>query len=260
LRKDETNVDVMIAIAKAYLAMERLEAAEYVLGQALELRKEPRAYVLMGTMAWRKGDARRALGFYQEALKLDAGLADAHNNLAVLYQDAGDPEAAAVEALAALQLDSKYADAWLNLGNARRVQRNFGEAMIAYQQALGVNPDCADCEFNLGVLELERKPDGPDEPAHYRRAIEHLQRYKSMRRGAMRGDATADSYLDEARRMSESLEDEAQRAKEAPPAEVGVSSGAAPSDGEVPDKQKPVGENTEESAPTQSSIEDEGAP
>ena len=221
LRKEETNVDAMLVMARAYLAMERMEAAEYVLAQLLEVRKDARAYSLLGTMAWRKGDARKAMGFYREALKLDAGMADVHNNLAVLYQDAGDSEASAGEALAALQQDPKYSEAWMNLGNARRVQRNFGEASIAYEQALAANPDCADCEFNLGVLELERKPADQDVPAHYRKAIEHLQRYKAMRRSVTRGDTVADSYLDEARRMAEFLEQEGQKGKEPHPAPAG---------------------------------------
>jgi tetratricopeptide (TPR) repeat protein len=218
LRKDETNADVMFVMARAYVAMERIEAAEYVLAQLLEIRKDGRAYSLLGTMAWRKGDARKAMGFFQEALKLDPAMADVHNNLAVLYQDAGDSEASAGEALAALQLDPKYSEAWMNLGNARRVQRNFGEAAIAYQEALAANPDCADCEFNFGVLELERKPADQDVPAHYRKAIEHLQRYKAMRRAAPRGDTVADAYIDEARRMAEFLEQEGLKTKEAPPA------------------------------------------
>lgn len=252
LRKDETNVDVMLAMARAYLAMERLEAAEYVLAQALEIRKDARAYALLGTMTWRRGDARKAMGFYQEALKLDAGLSDVHNNLAVLYQDAGDPEASAAEAQAALQLDPRYAEAWMNLGNARRVQRNFGEAMIAYQQALAVNPECADCEFNLGVLELERKPADQDEPDHYRKAIEHLQRYKSMRRGATRTDTVADAYIDEARRMAEFLEQESQRAKEAPPAPAGETTPEAP--------QAPAGETTPEAPPADDGTSGGAAP
>jgi len=236
LRKDETNVDVMIAIARAYLAMERTEAAEYVLAQALEIRKTARASALLGTMAWKKGDARKAMQFYQEALKQDPGLADVHNNLAVLYQDAGDSEASAGEALAAVQLDPKYAEAWLNLGNARRVQRNFGEASLAYQQALVVNPECADCEYDLGVLELERKPADQDEPSHYRKAVEHLQRYKALRRGATRGDVTADAYIDEARRMAEFLEGESRKAREAPPAPApeGDAPTPSPAGGEVP--------------------------
>ena len=234
LRGDETNVEVMLAIARAYLAMERFEAAEYVLEQVLEIRKEARAYAMLGTIAWRRGDARKAMGAYQQAVKLDGGMADVHNNLAVLYQDAGDFDASAAEAMAAIQLDPGYAEAWLNLGNARRAQRAFGEAVIAYEEALKANPDCADCEFNRGVLELERKPIDQDEPTHYRRAIEHLQRYKAMRKGQMRGDPTADAYLDEARRMAEFLEGDGRKAKEAPPAGTPEAPAPDPSPGSPP--------------------------
>jgi len=217
LRKDETRVDAMVIIARAYLAMKRLDAAEYVAVQALEVRKDdPRALAVLGHVAWHKGDAKRAMALYQESLKRDPEQPEVQNNLSVLYQDAGDPAAAQQAASEALRLDPAYREAWINLGNARRVLRDMPAAIAAYQEALRLDPDCAECEFNLGVSEMENRPPEQDEPLHWRRAIEHLSRYRALRRGQVRAEPALDSYLDEARRNADFLEKEQERLRQAP--------------------------------------------
>ncbi|MBP7125527.1 tetratricopeptide repeat protein [Myxococcota bacterium] len=216
LRRDETNVLAMMSIARAYLAMKRLDAAEYVAGQAAEVAKDPRALAVLGHVAWFKGDAKRAMAFYQESLKGDPAQPEVQNNLAALLQDAGDPAAAEQAAQEALRLDPGYRDAWINLGNARRVRQDVAGAIAAYREALRLDPDCAECEFNLGVAEMENRPPEQDEPGHWRRAIEHLSRFRVLRRGPARVDPTLDAYLDEARRNADFLEKEQERLRQAP--------------------------------------------
>lgn len=216
LRRDETSVEAMLIIARAYLAMKRLDAAEYVAVQAADIGKEPRALALLGHIAWHKGDAKRAMVYYQESLKGDPTQPEVQNNLAALYQEAGDAAAAEQAASEALRLDPTYRDAWINLGNARRARQDHAGAIAAYQEALRLDPDCAECEFNLGVAEMDHRPPEQDEPGHWKRAIEHFSRYRVMRRGAVRVDPTLDAYLDEARRNADFLEKEQERLRQAP--------------------------------------------
>jgi tetratricopeptide (TPR) repeat protein len=217
LRKDEANADIMKAIARAYLAMGRTEAAQFVLSQSLEIRKDAEAYDLLGQMALKAGETARATSMFQQAIALNANLADAHNNLGVIYQAAGDLDNAIVEFQAALKVDPGYAVALMNLGNAFRKAMRFADATDAYQRALRADPSCADCYFNLGVAELENKGTGKDEPGHYRRAIEYFGQYRQLR--GMRRDDDADKYADEARRMAEILEKDQAQMKEPPPPE-----------------------------------------
>ena len=216
LRKDEANIEVMKTIAKAYLAMERIEAAQFVLGQVLEIKKDAEAYDLLGQMALKAGDTPRATALFQQAIGLNPGFADAHNNLGVILHLAGDDESAIVEFQGALKAEPNYAIGWMNLGNAYRKLQRFEPAIDSYKHALKVNPDCADCFFNLGVAELENKGTGKDEPGHYRRALDYLTTYKQMYR-APRRDEDADKYSDEARRMADILEKEQEQMRKAPP-------------------------------------------
>ena len=231
LRKDEANIDVMKTIAKAYMAMERIEAAQFVLGQVLEIKKDAEAYDLLGQMALKAGDTPRATSLFQSAIGLNPGFADAHNNIGVIYHLAGDDESAIVEFEAALKAEPSYAMGWMNLGNAYRKLQRFEAAIDSYKHALKVNPDCADCFFNLGVAELENKGTGKDEPGHYRRALDYLTTYKQMFR-APRRDEDADKYSDEARRMADILEKEQEQMRKAPrPEPVPATDAGAPADG-----------------------------
>lgn len=217
LKKDETNLEVMKTTALAYLALQHPGAARLVLNQVLETTRDPEVLDLLGQMAAREGESREAIGFFREAVRGDPNLADAHLNLGVLYHEAGDYEAAIAEFQAAVAVDPTYAPAYMNLGNSYRKLGRFGEAEEAYRKALKSDPDCADCYFNLGVAALENRPAGQDEPGHYRKAMEFFSKYKAMRRGPPRRDDPVDKYVDEARRMAEYLEKEAQIRKAAPP-------------------------------------------
>ncbi len=216
LKKDEANLEVMKTIARAYLAMERIQAAEMVLLQTLELGQDAEVLNLLAQIAMRQKDAQKAMALFQKALAKNANLADAHNNLGVLYHEAGDYEAAIREFEAAIRLSPKYSKAYMNLGNAQRKSLDFRRATDAYKEALALDPGCAECHFNLGLASLENRGTGRDDSVHYRRAIDHLRRYKEMRRGT--GGEDADKYMDEARRMAEALERE-ERARPAPEGE-----------------------------------------
>jgi len=221
LKKDQTNTEVMKTIARAYLAMQRNEAAKLVLHQTQELSRDAEVLDLLGQMAVREGEKRKAIAYFQEAVELDTTLADAHNNLGVLYHEAGDYDAAIGEFESAIVTLPSYSTAHMNQGNSFRKKMDFAKAESAYRKALKIDPDCADCYFNLGVNSLENKGTGKDEPGHYRKAMEHFTRYRDLRSGPLTRGDEVDKYLDEARRMAEYLEKEAE-IREAPPDDTGT--------------------------------------
>jgi len=214
LKKDQTNVEVMKTIARAYLAMKRNEAASLVMHQTLELKRDAEVLDMLGQMSARKGKGREAIVYFKEALDLDSNLIDARNNLGVLYHEAGDYTSAAAEFKVALAQLPDYSIAHMNLGNSYRKLLQFEKAEKAYRAAIEIESNCADCYFNLGVNALENKGIGKDEPGHYRKAIEYFTRYKEIRGGPPGRDDKVEKYLDEARRMSEYLEKEARMMEE----------------------------------------------
>ncbi len=92
---------------------------------------------------------------YEQALALDAELADAHVNLGRLHQQSGDMGRAETHYRAAIGLAPADAVAHFNLAGLLEETGRAPDAVAAYQRALAADPDFADAHYNLGLL-LER--------------------------------------------------------------------------------------------------------
>lgn len=71
-----------------------LDAAEAQYRRALELKPDPTAFFNLGILLEDRGRFPESIRAYESALALDAGLADAHFNLANLLERLGDPRGA----------------------------------------------------------------------------------------------------------------------------------------------------------------------
>ncbi|HKQ98903.1 MAG TPA: tetratricopeptide repeat protein, partial [Candidatus Polarisedimenticolia bacterium] len=70
-----------------------------------------RAANFLGFLASRQGDGDAAIGWYERAVSIDPGLADAHRNLAVLLAERpGQADRAAQHLKRSLELDPRQAD------------------------------------------------------------------------------------------------------------------------------------------------------
>jgi tetratricopeptide (TPR) repeat protein len=97
-----------------------------------------------------------AMALYQRALQEEPDQAVVHNNLGSLYFAAGRLEEARAEFTAAIAADAVYAEAWTNLGAVRgRLGEPDGE-LDAYRQAVSLDPDYQDGFHNLGLALLQR--------------------------------------------------------------------------------------------------------
>jgi len=94
-------------------------------------------------------EARHA---YEQALALDAGLADAHVNLGRLLHQRGDVARAEGHYRAAIGLAPADAVAHFNLAGLLEETGRAPDAVAAYQRALAADPDFADAHYNLGLL------------------------------------------------------------------------------------------------------------
>jgi tetratricopeptide (TPR) repeat protein len=207
LKKDESNTEIMVSMASAYLAMGRVDAARFILLQSIRVKEEADVYDILGKLEMNDGNNRRAIELFTKALELDPRLVGARNNLGLLYLNAGDVDGAVEQFSLAVELDPVCWQAFVNLGNAFRKNRQFGNGFEAFDKALKINPLCAECYFNMGVAEIENIPaDGMDKADHYRRGAEFLKRYKTMVRIGGGTAETADKYIDEAVRMADFVE------------------------------------------------------
>jgi len=95
-----------------------------------------------------------AIAAYSRALKLDAGLADAHLNLGRLLHERGETVEAERHYRQALAARPDDATAAFNLGVALQDLGRLRDAAEAYETALGSEPRYADAHYNLaGVYE-----------------------------------------------------------------------------------------------------------
>ena len=103
-------------------------------------------------------EARRA---YEEVIRLQPAMTDAHINLGLLHHDLGGLAEAERCYRTALEFEPKLALAHFNLGVVLEDQQKKSEALAAYKQALEYAPDFFEAHCNLAQLyeKLGRKRD-----------------------------------------------------------------------------------------------------
>lgn len=119
------------------------------------------------------GDTIDAELRFQEFLLQYPGYPGAHVNLAIIFADRGDEQAAENSLTDALIIDPLHSAALNQLGMLLRRQGKFQEAETAYLKAVTASPDYALAHYNLGVLNdlyLQRLDT----------ALEHYERYQEL--------------------------------------------------------------------------------
>jgi len=115
-------------------------------------------YLDKGKEFYRIDQDEKAAAAFQEALKFDPNLAEAHFRLGLAQDALGNEKGAedsykkAVETYKKyLEENSKDAEGHYNLGQTYAGLHLYGEAVREYRQATHLNPDDADMYFDLGV-------------------------------------------------------------------------------------------------------------
>lgn len=118
-----------------------------------------RALTYLGVTYAEAGNPPVGAGILSVATRLYPGDAGAHFNLAIAYGVLGKGEEI-LEYKKALELDSDYVPAYLNLGAAFFSKGRYDEAIDSYRQGIQVNPLVASLHYSLSLaLEKTGKPD-----------------------------------------------------------------------------------------------------
>ncbi len=153
LKKDERNLDAMIALARAYLGNGQYEFARFIVNQARDIdENDPEVYMVLAGIAMEEKKMKLARTHLKKAVELNPYFLEARNNLAVLLLDGANFEEAAghLEALAAV---SEFnAEVFLNLGEAYRGMRKWKEAIKTYGKAEKLGAPKSMIYFNLAIL------------------------------------------------------------------------------------------------------------
>jgi len=172
LETDPSNPKANHILGLSLLQTRQLPSAITHLEKAL--RREPHNPFLLNNLAFAchaNGDLAAAERYARKALKADAQLSDAHNNLGQILVDAGKYDAAIAAYRRAVALQPENPVFLYNLGAALHLHKQERtEAERCYRQALVRKPDFAPALSNLGALLLELDEE------HWSEALELLER------------------------------------------------------------------------------------
>jgi len=130
------------------------DRADVIAGSGVPREVPPQAQTLyeQAVASMASGDAIDAELRLQEFLLQYPDYPGAHVNLAIIFADRDDLQAAENSLTDALIIDPGYAPALNQLGMVQRRQGKFAEAESAYLKAVAADPDYAYAHYNLAVL------------------------------------------------------------------------------------------------------------
>ena len=103
----------------------------------------------MGSEAKGKNQVIKAVGAYEQSIRLNPNIKEAYNNVASLYFDLGMYLKAIDSYRKAVELDPSYGLAHFNLGMAYYAVRRFDEAIAAFEAARKEYPYLSDLLYFL---------------------------------------------------------------------------------------------------------------
>jgi protein O-GlcNAc transferase len=160
-----------LALAESQRAAGRLIEAEAHCRLALAAKPdEPKAFHLLGLIAYQSGRLDEAIDWMSRAVALAPGVPLFRVNLGEMCRLAGRTDEAIAHARGALELNPIQPGALNNLGIALYERQQFQEALACYDRALGLATDFALAHSNRGnaLHALQRHRDAE---AAYRRAL-----------------------------------------------------------------------------------------
>lgn len=190
LKLDSKSNDTQRALALNYLHLRRVNEAEAVAKRVVELDpndaesyyvlwatsgRDPEspyikkaleldpnlvvAYIGLGNAyLFNKGDYAKATEQYKKAVEI-ADSPQLHNYLGTSLRTEGYLDKAVSEYVKAIELDSNYAPAYMNLGATFLYMSKFGDSITEEQKAISLNSNDPEAYYHLArALELSGKP------------------------------------------------------------------------------------------------------
>ena len=140
-------------IGRTLLDMKRLEPAEDALRKSIRIKPSSRAFNLLGVVRAEKREPKKAIKFFQKAIKLDPKNSSAYNNLGLALAKIGKLNQSEEAYKESIKLNPSFGQAFSNLGCTLADMKRFSEAERAYMQAIDLDPAMLkNVSWNLGLL------------------------------------------------------------------------------------------------------------
>jgi len=151
------GLSVMLLIASPIVPSAAVAAGSGTVDPGIYLRPEQiqrnaeqaQAHYQLGVLLEEAGQITEAIDHYRIAIRFNPMLAEAHVNLGAALASLGDFDGAIEVYRGALRLHPQLAEAHFNWGNALVAQDNMDEAIEHYQQAIRLQPSHALAHYNL---------------------------------------------------------------------------------------------------------------
>jgi tetratricopeptide (TPR) repeat protein len=165
------SADAQNALGEAYLAANDFKDARTPFEQALKLKPQYAvAHLNLGSVLLQSGDFKLAAGHLDRAIELlghDSDAAYARYLRAKAYSAVSDPQNAARLLEEAIALRPDYAEAWSDLGQARKLLLDDAGALAAEKRAVELKPSDPVAQYRLGAEYLRQD--------QIKAAIKHLE-------------------------------------------------------------------------------------
>ena len=145
------------------------EALEWM-KELLKVAPKASSWSNLGTALQAKGRFDEAVQCYQQALRLEPGMAEAAMNLGSVLAGKGENAQAEECFRQAIERKPELAEAWVNLGNMLQAAGRSDEALTCQDRAIALKPELVEARFNRGnVLFAKGRVD--EAIAEYREAV-----------------------------------------------------------------------------------------
>ena len=108
------------------------------------------AFNNLGNLLYSQGHVDEAIADYNEALRINSALPEAHSDLASALLHQGQIDQAVAQLQAALKINPKSAEAHLNMGVALSMEGRFDQGVAEYRTALRIEPNYVNARVDLG--------------------------------------------------------------------------------------------------------------
>ena len=137
-----------------------------------KLRIDKHSYLSRGLRSELEGDLRKAISMYERAVELDSEYIHARVNLIGAYGKLGRFLDAELQYQAALRFASGSEELHLNWGMLQATRERFDDAAASYRRALEINPLSANTHADLGIVLVELGQDAAAR-SHFLRALQN---------------------------------------------------------------------------------------
>lgn len=237
LRVDERNADAMLYIGKANLRLGRIELAQAVFDQVLEINpEEAEIYFLRSFINLAEDNRAEAIVNLKTTIEKRPTHVEAMNNLATQYLVSGNYDAAIAQIEQALSLAPSWGVLHLNYGNALRGAKRWKPAKAELKRARELEPTLLGALFNMGILYYVADDiDNLDRLERYNQAKRLFAQYKTEMGSALTKQDEVHKYLKELqiavereeRRIKQSKDQAEQEAKREAEREAAAAAAAA---------------------------------